>query len=151
MSINKEYISVARHRREIKQLLDSAARERNRATNTSISSLQSGQHPESNGKSSRSNSPSSSLKTRTRRQSSPSDNDTKSKRSPKTDNAEGKKLLSLKRVGKPIQSFWKKYINFIKNLLKLLLVSSILLGGVLFLVLKGGDLLPRQQGKFLTN
>ncbi len=147
--IKKIYILVARHRREIKQLLDSA-RDRNRPTTTNISSLHSGQDGGS-GKSSRSNSPSSKLKPRNRQQSSNSDDDTKSKRLTKSDNAERKKPSTLKRIGKPIQSFWKKYVNFFKNLFKLLLVGSILTGGITFLVLKGGDLLPRQQGKFICN
>jgi hypothetical protein len=124
--MNNEYILVARHRREIKQLLDTA-RDRNRGTHTSGSKQQD--------KSSPSSSP-----TRTRRESSKSDDEGRKKSS-----------SSPKRAGKFIQSGWKKYFNFFKNLLKILLIGSILLGGGFFLLKYGGDLLPRERSKFLTN
>jgi hypothetical protein len=145
-------------------LLDSA---RDRATNTSISSLHSDKHNEpaqrpfrskspstrSKSPSPRSKSPSSSSKSRTRRESSKSDNDhddKKTKQSSKSDHGHGKKSSVLKRVGKPIKSCWKKYLNLIKNIFKALLVSSLLLGGILFLIQKGGDLFPRHESKFTT-
>jgi hypothetical protein len=103
----------------------------------------------------RSRSPSGSTKSRTRRQSSKSDTDDhdghKTKRSAKSDHNQGKKLSALKRIGKPIQSFWKKYLNVIKNILKALVVSSILIGGIIFLALKGGDLFPHREGKLTSN
>ncbi len=86
------------------------------------------------------------MKSRTGRASSKSDDDTKSKPATKSDKEDRKKSSALRRVGKPIQSFWKKYLNLIKNLLKLLLVSSVLLGGILFLVQHGADLLPPREG-----
>jgi hypothetical protein len=114
--------SIARHRREIKQLLDSA---RDRKTHTNDSSSSSKQRNES----SRSSSPS-----RIRRESSKSDDEggKKSSRSPK-------------RAGKAIQSCWKKYLNLIKNLVKILLLGSVLLGGIFFLAKYGGDILPRER------
>jgi hypothetical protein len=126
--MNNDYILVARHRREIKQLLDSA---RDRKTHTNDSSSSSKQRNES----SRSSSPS-----RIRRESSKSDDEggKKSSRSPK-------------RAGKAIQSCWKKYLNLIKNLVKILLLGSVLLGGIFFLAKYGGDILPRERGKFLAS
>ncbi|CAF4575888.1 unnamed protein product [Rotaria sp. Silwood1] len=136
--------SIARHRREIKQLLDSA-RDRNRATNTSISSLHSAEHQEQTGTPIH---PSS--KSRTHQQPSKTDDDddddnnAKVKRSPKSDKDEEKKS-SFKHIRKPIGSFLGKNSDFIKNILKILLVSSILIGGVSFLVQYYAEFLPRTK------
>jgi hypothetical protein len=130
-------------------LLDSA-RDKNRPNNTSISSHHSGQHEQNEPSRSpvRSGSPSSSSKARTHRQSSTSDDDTH-KRSAKSDEDKSKKSSSLKRVAKPVQKFWKKYTNLLKNILKALLVGSVLLGGTLFLLQNGTNLFPHEQGKYI--
>ncbi|CAF0825009.1 unnamed protein product [Adineta steineri] len=147
--------SIARHRREIKQLLDSA-RDRNQAVNTSMSSLRSGQKRESPV---HRKSPSPSSKSHNYRHSSKSDddhdtkvkkspksdNDSKANQSPKSDSDHKKKSSPVKHARKPIQSFWKKYVNLIKNLFKMLLVSSVLLGGTIFFLQKG-DFIPSEQG-----
>ena len=111
-SMNNEYILVARHRREIKQLLDSA-RDRTRGTPSS--------------------GPSPSSPSRTGRLSSKSDDESPKKSSPK-------------RAAKSVQSCWKKSLNIIKPLLKLLLVSSILGAGGYAVWKFGFDLVPRQRG-----
>jgi hypothetical protein len=114
--MNNECILVARHRREIKQLLDSA-RDRTRGTPT--------------------NGASSSSPSRTRRSSSKSDDESPKKSSPK-------------RTGKAVQSFFKKSLNLIKTLIKILLISSIFLGGGYVVWKYGADLIPRQRSKLFA-
>ncbi|CAF0908215.1 unnamed protein product [Rotaria sordida] len=127
--------SIARHRREIKQLLDSA-RDRNRATDTSISS-HSVEQQERKGTPIRSSS-----KSRTHQQplkindddDDDEDKTDKVKRSPKSDKDEQKKSPSFKHIRRPIQSFWGKNLDLIKNIFKFLIVSSLLIGAAIFLL-----------------
>ncbi|UJR36022.1 hypothetical protein I4U23_028761 [Adineta vaga] len=141
--------SIARHRREIKQLLDSA-RDRNSTGNTPVSSLRSGQQRDSSGISGRPHSPSPTSKSRTHRQSSKSghdtdDDDDDTKKSSKSDDENRKKSSSPKRGSKSKSSCCNKYFGFIKKLLKLLIVSSILVGGLTYLYEKRDDLFPRSE------
>ncbi|CAF1538907.1 unnamed protein product, partial [Adineta steineri] len=121
-----------------------SARDRNQAVNTSMSSLRSGQKRESPV---HRKSPSPSSKSHNYRHSSKSDDDhdSKVKKSPKSDSEHKKTSSPAKHARKPIQSFWKKYVNLIKNLFKMLLVSSLLLGGTIFFLQKG-DFIPSEQG-----
>ncbi|CAF4158507.1 unnamed protein product [Rotaria sp. Silwood2] len=133
--------SIARHRREIKQLLDSA-RDRNRATNTSISSLHSTEHQEQIGTPIRPTS-----KSRTHREPLKDDDDDngKVKGSPKSENNEQKKSPSFKHIRKPIQSFWGKKSDLIKSALKIVLVSSVIIVGASFLFQHYGEFFPQTK------
>ncbi|CAF0832437.1 unnamed protein product [Adineta ricciae] len=125
--------SIARHRREIKQLLDSA-RDRSTVGNTPVSSLRSGQPRDSSG---RQSSPSPSSKTGTRRHSSRSDHETVTDDKPKKTSTS-----SPQRGTKSKSSSCKNCLNVLKSLLKFALIGSILLGGLAFLYQKRADLFP---------
>lgn len=119
---NEENILVARHRREIKQLLDSA-RSRDRVTDTSS---------RQQNKTNRPTSP-----TRTRRESSKSDDEDRKSSSPSS---------SPRRTTKSAGSFWKRFGSFLKNLAKMLLVSSILLSGLYYILQSNTSLFSPREG-----
>lgn len=120
---NGEYRLVARHRREIKQLLDSA-RSRDRVTDTRSTSTNSRQQNKSNLLSS---------PTRTRRESS------------KSDDEDRKSSSSPKRTKKSSESFLKRLGGLLKTLTKILIASSILFG-LYYLVQNSAKLFPPRQG-----
>ena len=119
--------SIARHRREIKQLLDSA-RDRNRVTSST------------NSQSSLKTSPSTHSKTRAGRTSSKTERDESPSKSPAK---QTKKSSKLKNLGKPIQTFCKKYSKFLKNLFKFLFVTTVIGGGLIYYFEKGDAFFPR--------
>ena len=119
--------SIARHRREIKQLLDSA-RDRNRVTSST------------NSQSSLKTSPSTRSKTRAGRTSSKTERDESPSKSPAK---QTKKSSKLKNLGKPIQTFCKKYSKFLKNLFKFLFVTTVIGGGLIYYFEKGDAFFPR--------
>ena len=125
---NEENLLVARHRREIKQLLDSA-RSRDRVTDTGSSSTSSRQQNKSN----RPTSP-----TRTRRDSSKSDDE---------DRKSSSSSSSPRRTTKSAGSFWKRFGSFLKNLVKMLIVSSILLSGLYYIIQHNTSLFSPREGK----
>jgi len=112
--------SIARHRREIQQLIDSA-RDRARAVNTNISSS----HYE----------PPATTPLRPQATSS-------RQRPPIKSNLEKPKQPSwFNRSRESIRSFWKLHKDIIINVLKCLIFGSILGGTLIFIVTKGPDIL----------
>lgn len=122
--------SIARHRREIKQLLDSA-RDRNRTNNATISPK-----PVEEQKSSE---PGilAALRSRSARKVSKSDTDDEKhqevKHSPKLTTEEQKQVPTGKCSARPCQLFGGKCRRIIKSLLMLLFVGSIIAGGAFLL------------------
>jgi hypothetical protein len=133
--------SIARHRREIKQLLDSA-RDRNRVTATESPSINSAQQSEPPGTPIH---PSS--KSRSHRQSlkSDDDDDKATKQSPTSVKEGKKKVCSARCMGKSILSLWGKYENFIKTLFKIILIMSVFLGGVILISKNAEVFLQRKE------
>ncbi|CAF2098287.1 unnamed protein product [Rotaria magnacalcarata] len=124
--------SIARHRREIKQLLDSA-RDRNRAANTSASIS-----AELSGTPIR---PPSKVYIDTQ----PEKVDDQVKQSPKPSTEKRKTSSLCICTGKPFRSLWHTCTNLPFNPLKLLLVTLALLSGIIFLANNHQDIFPRQR------
>lgn len=123
---------VARHRREIKQLLDSA-RDRNRVGNTSITAEPAG----------------TPLRPMTRsRAATTEDDQNKLKQSPTLKKVEPKKPSLCSCMGKSLKSFWKTRRNIFKQLFKLLCIALLFGAGTYFLVQNKDKLMPRPRGKF---
>jgi hypothetical protein len=123
--------SLARHRREIQQLIDSA-REKSRVGTSNLSSSSSSKYDLPATTPFRPNSTAS-------RQRQPY----------KPDVEKGKQPSWFKRSKETIQSFWKHHNDTILNTLKSIIFGLIVGGGLIFLVVKGVELIPRQQGKFI--
>jgi hypothetical protein len=122
--------SIARHRREIQQLLDST-RDRARAANANTSSAKY--------------EPPATTPFRT-------NSNVSRPRQPYKSGLEKPKQPSwFKRSGEAIQSFWKLHNDKILNALKALILGTILGGGLIFLATKGSDLIPQRKGKFVDS
>lgn len=120
---------VARHRREIQQLIDSA-RDRARATNANLAkqyelSPRTPIRPTSAAAASR-QLPSSSTK---------------------TDSKKSKEPSWFSRTQRSVQSFWRNNKDTIWNILKALLVGLLIAGGLILVKNKLEDLIPQQTGK----
>jgi hypothetical protein len=124
------YLLVARHRREIQQLIDSA-RDRSRTANSSNSS------------SSGHNQPPATTPFR------PSSSSNYSRSKSKLDLDKPKQPSWLNNTGKAIQSFGKRYKNVILDTIKALIVGAIIGAVLIFLKNKGGDLIPHRKGKII--
>jgi hypothetical protein len=121
------FVLVARHRREIQQLIDSA-RDRTRVASSNLPSTR--YEP--------------SIPTPFR----PSSTASRSRQPLKPDLIKPKQPSWFNRSGKAIGSFWKTYKDVIINALKTILVGLLLGGGLILLKMKAGDLIPHRQGKF---
>jgi hypothetical protein len=119
--------SIARHRREIQQLLDST-RDRTRAAQTNISS--SKYEPPA---------------------TTPVRPNSNASRQPYKPGFNKPKQPSwFKQSGDAIQSFWKLHGDKVLNALKALILGTLLGGGLIFLATKGSDLIPHRKGKFVN-
>lgn len=117
--------SIARRRREIQQLIDSA-RERTMAANTSVTSAQQAETtPFRSRPSSNYNRENSNTDLKTRKPKQPS---------------------WFARSGKAIQTFWNDHRTQIINTLKALFIGALVGGGLIFLKNKGPDLIPHRKG-----
>jgi hypothetical protein len=139
---------VARHRREIKQLLDTV-RDRTRATNSHITSLPSSQLP-TTVTSVRSSSSATDEKSRSPRKQSTTD-DVNHRRTVTSDANDTKTSSPIKSMVKPLQSSRPQHPGKYSHLLQTILIGSIVLAGFTVLYYKGDDLLPHRRGKNNTN
>ncbi len=116
--------SIARHRREIQQLIDSA-RDRSRTATTNVSSTSRYEPPAT---------------TPLRPNSIPS-----RQRQP----IKSKQPSWFNRSGAAIQSYWKSNKDTILNIIKSL-IGGLLLGvGLIYFLIKGSSLIPHRKGKFV--
>ena len=120
--------SIARRRREIQQLIDSV-RDRNRVENSNTSSS-----------SSRYDIPATTP-------FRPNTNGSRQRPIQRSDSQNARQPSPFIRAKEAVQSFWKNNGDTILNILKALLVGTLLGGGLIFLANKGGDLIPRHRGK----
>jgi len=120
--------SIARHRREIQQLIDSA-RDRARVAQTNTSSSQY--------------EPPATTPLRPNRIPS------RQRQPIKPDLEKPKQPSWFNRSGEAIQTFWKSNKDVIINLLRALIVGAIVGGGLIFLFVKGSELIPHRKGKFV--
>lgn len=118
--------SIARHRREIQELIDSA-RDRNRVSSTNISS--------------------SKFELPSTTPLRPTASSSYQRQRPKPDNSEKPKQPSwFKRNKDAIQSFWKRNKEDIIKILQCLIGGLLLGAGFIFLFTKGGELIPHRRG-----
>lgn len=118
--------SIARHRREIQQLIDSA-RDKGRSSSSKISS------PTYNIPSTTPFRPSS-FSSNQRQPLKP------------TYNQKPKQPSWFTRSIKNIQSFWKQYKDIIIKILQCLIFGILLGGGLIFLFTKGSEFIPHRKG-----
>jgi hypothetical protein len=122
------FVLVARHRREIQQLIDSA-RDRTRIAHANISTSQYEPPP---------------VTTPLRPNAIPSSR----QRQPIKPGTEKLKQPSwFNRSGAAIKSFWKSNQDAIINTIKALVFGGLLGTGLIFLAMKGSDLIPHRKGK----
>ncbi|CAF1236453.1 unnamed protein product [Adineta steineri] len=117
--------SIARHRREIQQLIDSA-RDRTRATSANLSATKY--------------EPSSITPLR------PTSTSSRHRTPLKSDITKLKQPSWFNNIGKEIKSFWKTYKDTIIQAIKLLFFGLLLGGGLILLKKKAGVIIPHRQG-----
>ena len=120
------FFSVARHRREIQQLIDSA-RDRTRVANANISS---GQYQSSRIAAPRPTSVSSRYPSTFR-----------------SDLKTSKRPLWIKRCEQTIQAFWLTNKHVMVRLVKALIAGILIAGGLIILKTKLPELFPQRKGK----
>lgn len=126
------FVLVARHRREIEQMI-SAARERALAVNSSLSPKSTNEPVTTPF---RSTSTSSSVARPKAKTTQPD----RSKAEPSW----------FQRTNATLRSFWKDHGDLILNVLKALLLGALLGGALIFLKSKGPALIPHRKGKILS-
>jgi hypothetical protein len=120
--------SIARHRREIQQLIDSA-RDRTRAANTNVSSIYE---------------PPSTTPLR------PTAIPSRQRQALKPDLNKPKQPSWFNRTGQTIQSFWKLQGDTIISVLRSLIGGLLLAVVLIYLVTKGSELIPHRKGTFIN-
>ncbi|CAF0861158.1 unnamed protein product [Adineta ricciae] len=120
--------SIARHRREIQQLINSA-RDRTRAAHANISS--SNYEPSPITTPLRPTATSTSIRSR---------------QPPRSELAKPKEPSWFNRTGKRIQSFWKVNRDVILNVLKMAFIGILLGGGLIVLKKKAHEIIPHSRG-----
>ena len=121
--------------------------DRNHSSTTSTSS-HSNQTYEPKGTSIRSTLPSN-IKSRTHKQQSKSNDVNNVQQLSKSDRNERKRFIFINRMTQSIQTFYTKQKNLIRAMLKILFLSSIIVGGIIFLTLKSDELFSYRNDKLI--